>query len=489
MFTETFCHQHRVVLFEESGGEWSLCFQAPLQPWIYRDAARKVPGTLSLREISQAGMDELLHEKGESNRPEMARTLEGMVSEDSLSWMLQHLPEEGLNSLEDNEAPVIRLINTMLEEAVVRRASDIHIESFPRYFQVRYRIDGVMQEISQGDTRLSAPLISRLKIMSKLDIAEKRLPQDGRFVCKINQYSIDVRLSVIPVSHGERAVMRILDQRQLPLDFSVLGINDSICDSLIRQISLPNGIILVTGPTGSGKSSTLYACLQQLNQSSRTILTIEDPVEYKLAGIGQTQVNSRIGLDFARGLRALLRQDPDVVMIGEIRDEETARVAMQASLTGHLVFSTLHTSSAVGAVARLCDMGIEPWLLSTSLSTLLAQRLVRKLCPNCKSGHPVTDEERRWLKIEDTDNPAQVIYQPVGCDKCNYSGYSGRTGIYELVIMTSKMRELITRRASSEALEKCARETLPGIYEDAREKILSGITSFKEIMRVTAVGS
>lgn len=441
-----------------------------------------------LREVSAAEIQILLNPAA-TEPEEMSQALESMVAADSFSWLLENLPQEGLDSLEDSEAPVISLINTMLSEAISMGASDIHIETYQHYFQVRYRIDGVLQEVSRGDARLGTPLISRLKIMSKLDIAERRLPQDGRFLYIFNQREIDVRLSIIPVSHGERAVLRLLDQQQLPPDYAALGVPETLSRQLLQLIHRPHGIILVTGPTGSGKSSTLYASLTQLNNSSRNILTIEDPVEYKLPGVGQTQVNSRINLDFSRGLRALLRQDPDVVMIGEIRDGETARVAIQAALTGHLVFSTLHTNSAVGAVARLCDMDIEPWLLSSALTGLLAQRLVRKLCLHCRQARPATPVEQRWLGlVGEQEEKGIITYHPQGCEQCGQRGYSGRTGLFELVLIDAEMRTLIQQRASGEQLEVCARRKLPGLYQDAREKIIAGITSFEEVMRVVEVG-
>lgn len=476
-----FCQRHRVFACQDVAGQWVLSFCSPLAPWVYQQAARRIPASFLLQEVSESQMDALLH-PSVSEAEEMSQTLENMVAADSVAWLLENLPQEGLDELEDSEAPVIRLINTLLTEAINLGASDIHIETFQHYFQVRYRVDGVMQEVSRGDARLGTPLISRLKILSKLDIAERRLPQDGRFLHLLQGREIDVRLSVIPVSHGERAVLRLLDQQQLQPDYAGLGIPEAIEKPLRQLIHHPHGIILVTGPTGSGKSSTLYASLSQLNQGSRTLLTIEDPVEYKLPGVGQTQVNSRINLDFARGLRALLRQDPDVVMIGEIRDAETARVAVQAALTGHLVFSSLHTNSAVGAVARLCDMGIEPWLLASALTGVLAQRLVRKLCPHCRKAFAATPAERRWLRL--ADDEMATIFRPTGCKECGQRGYKGRTGVYELVLIDGSMRELIQQRASADKLEACARQKLPGIYQDARQKILSGITSFEEVLRV-----
>ncbi|QLK63790.1 type II secretion system protein GspE (plasmid) [Enterobacteriaceae bacterium Kacie_13] len=480
-----FCQRYRVFLTPETEGGWCLHYSGSLLPWVYLYASRLCGTAPRLNAISEPELATLL-DPAAVEPEEMSQALESMVAADSFSWLLENLPQAGLDALEDSEAPVIRLINTMLSEAVSMGASDIHIETFQHYFQVRYRLDGVMQEISRGDARLGTPLISRLKIMSKLDIAERRLPQDGRFLYLFSSREIDVRLSIIPVSHGERAVLRLLDQQQLPPDYTALGIPPTLSAELQQLIRRPHGIILVTGPTGSGKSSTLYASLSQLNQTSRTILTIEDPVEYKLPGVGQTQVNSRINLDFSRGLRALLRQDPDVVMIGEIRDAETARVAVQAALTGHLVFSTLHTNSAVGAVARLCDMEIEPWLLASALTGVLAQRLVRKLCPHCRQKRNASPSETRWLGREE-DEPT-VIYDASGCDECGQRGYAGRTGIYELVLIDTRMREFIQQRASGAQLSACARERLPGIQQDAREKILAGITTFEEVMRVIEEG-
>lgn len=478
MLSDAFCRQHRVYACQSAIGEWTLMYQPPLLPWVYLYAARKLSARPNLYEVGETEMSRLL--AGDDIVPDVASTLETMAAAESFSRLLESSTSVASETLEDSDAPAIRLINTMLGEAAEARASDIHIETFEHYFQVRYRIDGIMQEVSKGDVRLGAPLISRLKIMAKLDIAERRLPQDGRFIFLSGQREIDIRLSVIPVGNGERAVLRLLDQKHLQKDFQSLGISSAMADALERIIHQPHGIVLVTGPTGSGKSSTLYTSLQKLNQTSRTILTIEDPVEYKLSGVGQTQVNSRIDLTFARGLRALLRQDPDVVMIGEIRDAETARVAVQASLTGHLVFSTLHTNSAIGAVARLADMGIEPWLLSSSLTALLAQRLVRKLCPHCRQAHFPDPAQSRWLGVDEQS----VLYRAVGCERCLGRGYQGRTGIYELVEVNSEMRQLIQQRASEAELTACARKNGAGLYQDARQKILEGTTSFEEVLRV-----
>lgn len=483
MLPEPFCRKHRVFVSQGDDNAVILHFESPLLPWVYAYVSRIISRPLILQEVERCAVDAYLVSVKESKEP-ATQTVENMVSTHSFSGLLETLPQDSLSSLEDSDAPVIRLVTAMLEEACATGASDIHIETFQQFFQVRYRIDGVMQNVSQGDVRLAASLISRLKIMAKLDIAERRRPQDGRFIHAMTTQDIDVRLSVIPVSHGERAVLRLLDPRNLSADYGSLGIPAYISQHLSQLIHKPNGIILVTGPTGSGKSSTLYATLLQLNQGHHTILTIEDPVEYKLPGVGQTQVNSRIALDFAQGLRALLRQDPDIVMIGEIRDTETARVAIQASLTGHLVFSTLHTNSAIGGVARLRDMGIEPWLLASSLSALLAQRLVRKLCPHCRKAGIPTKAEQRWLKLDDEQASRTVVFSPGGCNACGDRGYRGRTGIYELVVITPAMRDLIQQHASGASLLECARQILPGIEEDARQKVLAGLTSCEEVMRV-----
>lgn len=481
MLSKAFGQRYNVAITSDDLGQYILNYCPPLMPWVLMYVIRHLKKTPILHEIDKTQL-ELLLNGGTAIQDDMSQTLDTMVSKDSFSYLLETLPQNNIDSLEDSEAPVIKLINTMLSEAISMRASDIHIETYQQYFQVRYRVDGVMQEISRGDARLGAPLISRLKILSRLDIAERRLPQDGRFLFPYKGREIDIRLSIIPVSYGERAVLRLLDQEQLELNYETFGIPSVLSAHLHDLIHRPHGIILVTGPTGSGKSSTLYASLKELNQCTRTILTIEDPVEYKLPGISQTQVNSRIDLSFARGLRAALRQDPDVVMIGEIRDTETARVAVQASLTGHLVLSTLHTNSAIGSIPRLYDMGVEPWLLASSIIALLSQRLVRKLCPDCKEERSPSEYEKEWLGCDFANE--QLIYGPAGCEKCSQSGYLGRIGLYELVIIDTGMRELIQRRASIEELERCARKSLPGLLDDARDKVLCGITSIEEAMRV-----
>ena len=347
-------------------------------------------------------------------------------------------------------------------------------------------MDGVLREIVQPRRELAPLLVSRIKVMAKLDIAEKRIPQDGRISLRLAGREVDVRVSTLPANHGERVVMRLLDKQAGRLDISHLGLQATDHKRLRDLIHKPHGIILVTGPTGSGKTTTLYAALTELNDHSRNILTVEDPIEYQLEGIGQTQVNTKVDMTFARGLRAMLRQDPDVVMVGEIRDTETAEIAVQASLTGHLVLSTLHTNTAVGAVTRLQDMGIEPFLLASSLLGVVAQRLVRVLCVHCRIGAIADEEECALLGV--TPSYAPTIYRPKGCEKCNFSGYRGRLGIYELVMVDDTMRRLIHSHAGEHELEAHARTLSSSIRADGIRKVLKGVTTLEEVVRATREG-
>jgi general secretion pathway protein E len=384
-----------------------------------------------------------------------------------LTKLLQDVPaiEDLLESSDD--APVIRMINALLTQSLREGASDIHIEPFEQTSVVRFRIDGTLRDIVRPRKAIHASLISRIKIMSQLDIAEKRLPQDGRITLRIGGKPVDVRVSTLPTGHGERAVLRLLDKEAGRLDLSHLGMSPDLLPKFDNQINQPHGIVLVTGPTGSGKTTTLYAALSRLNATTTNILTVEDPIEYDLVGVGQTQVNARIDMTFAKALRAILRQDPDVIMIGEIRDLETAQIAVQASLTGHLVLATLHTNDAAAAVTRLLDMGIEPFLLSSSLLGVMAQRLVRKLCPHCKRS-----DGEHW--------------HAVGCERCGHTGYQGRVGVYELLETTDQIRAQIHNRASEAEIRETAQKSgMKTMREDGERWLRDGTTTQAELLRVT----
>lgn len=409
---------------------------------------------------------------------------EGMEDDMDLSLLASQLPvsEDLLENQDD--APIIRLLNALFTQAIKHKASDIHIETYENRVLVRNRIDGVLQEVLEIQRAIAPLVISRVKVMAKLDIAEKRIPQDGRISLRIGGHNIDVRVSTLPSNHGERVVLRILDKQAAQLDLNLLGMPKPTLNAMRKMIAEPHGIILVTGPTGSGKTTSLYAMLTELNQVSRNILTIEDPIEYDLAGIGQTQVNTKVQMTFAKGLRAILRQDPDVVMIGEIRDLETAEIAVQASLTGHLVLSTLHTNSALGALTRLRDMGVESFLMSSSIVGLIAQRLVRRLCPACKTPHQLRDDEKELMGLAAHTDVSQV-YEPKGCEQCNHLGYRGRTGIYELITIDETLRGMIHRNENIQTIEAYLRKSTPSIRDDGFKRVLIGDTALSEILRVT----
>ena len=392
-----------------------------------------------------------------------------------------------LIDVEDEEAPIIRLVNHLLFRAVKERASDIHIEPFEQDIVVRFRIDGVLYEVMKPPKRFQSSIASRIKIMADLNIAEKRLPQDGRIRIKIAGKDIDIRTSIIPTAHGERVVMRLLDKTAVRLDLEELGLGGNKFERLKELINRPHGILLVTGPTGSGKTTTLYAALVRRNTVDVNILTVEDPIEYQLRGIGQMQVNPKINLTFASGLRSFLRQDPDIILVGEIRDLETAEIAIQASLTGHLVFSTLHTNDSASALTRLVDMGVEPFLVSSSLAGVMAQRLVRVLCPHCKK--PVTPDDRQLAQIgltrEDLDG--KPVFEPVGCTACLNTGYSGRTAIYEILDVTAKIRGMVLQNIDANSIKQHAIEHdhMETLRMDGASKVRTGQTSIEEVLRVT----
>ena len=406
---------------------------------------------------------------------------------DSLAHELEE-PQDLLDA--DDEAPIIRLVNSLLFRAAKERASDIHVEPMERELIVRFRIDGVLQEIIKPPKRYQNSIVSRVKIMSQLNIAEKRLPQDGRIRIKLAGRDIDIRVSTIPTTHGERIVMRLLDKNATLLDLAEIGMGKQVLEGMESVVRRSHGIILVTGPTGSGKTTTLYGALSRINTPDLNILTVEDPVEYQLKGIGQMPINPKIGLTFASGLRSFLRQDPDVIMVGEIRDRETAEIAIQASQTGHLVLSTVHTNDAAGAVIRLVEMGIEPFLVASSLTAILAQRLVRRVCPDCRVAYEPTDAELKEVGLTKKTlmekHGVTTIYKATGCHSCNKNGYRGRTGIYELLLVDDEIRQLVLRNVDSGTIKKAA--TAKGmltLLDDGARKISAGETTIAEVLSIT----
>ena len=446
------------VLLEERSGEFTLCVHPASLPGGVSEVMRKYP----VHQVASQAAEVLVqrisaaYAQGESSAAAVVSEVE---SDADLSRMMQDLPaiEDLLETSDD--APIIRMLNALLTQAARDGASDIHIEPYERHSSVRFRVDGTLREVVQPNRALHAALISRLKIMAELDIAERRMPQDGRISLRIGTRAVDVRVSTLPSAHGERAVLRLLDKSEGRLSLEALGMQGDVLSRFTRLVAQPHGIILVTGPTGSGKTTTLYAALSRLDAAHSNIMTVEDPIEYELPGVGQTQVNARIDLTFAKALRAILRQDPDVIMIGEIRDFETAQIAIQASLTGHLVLATLHTNDATSAVTRLTDMGVEPFLLSSSLLGVLAQRLVRKLCRSC---------------------------QGAGCASCAQTGYAGRSGVFELLVTDEAIRAQIHSRASEADIRTAALGSGMCLMRDDGERLVTaGLTSREELLRVT----
>ena len=481
----SFAKSNGVIVGDISEDHQAVVFHlASTSLQTFAEVQRLLQCTLELRLVDENQFQQQLTQTYQS-KSSILDAAEGMEEDMDLSLLASQLPttEDLLENQDD--APIIRLLNALFTQAIKNKASDIHIETYENRVLVRNRVDGILQEVLEMQRTIAPLVISRVKVMAKLDIAEKRIPQDGRISLSIGGHNIDVRVSTLPSNHGERVVLRILDKQAAQLDLNLLGMPKTTLDFMRQLIAEPHGIILVTGPTGSGKTTSLYAMLTELNQVSRNILTIEDPIEYDLIGVGQTQVNSKVNMTFAKGLRAILRQDPDVVMIGEIRDLETAEIAVQASLTGHLVLSTLHTNTALGALPRLLDMGVESFLLASSLIGLIAQRLVRKLCPFCKVPHQLRDDEIELMGLK-PDTDISKVCEPKGCESCNQLGYRGRTGIYELIHIDETLRGMIHRHESIQVLEEHLRPTTPSISEDGFKRVLKGDTTLAEILRVTS---
>ncbi len=411
--------------------------------------------------------------------------MEGISGEDLSSVATEFESPRDLLELTE-EAPIIRLLNVLLMQAAKEKASDIHIEPYEKDLEVRIRIDGILHKVLSPPKIIQDALISRVKIMANLDIAEKRLPQDGRIRLLIGTQDIDIRVSIVPTSYGERAVLRLLDRRQGLIGLNEVGLDEKDTCRVEELLSRTSGIVLVTGPTGSGKTTTLYAALNRIHSEEKNIITVEDPVEYQLKGVGQIHVNPRIGLTFASGLRSILRQDPDVIMVGEIRDYETAEIAIQASLTGHLVLSTLHTNDSASAVTRLIDMGVEPFLVSSSLVAVMAQRLVRTICPHCREPYEPSDAERSYfVNSRPVAHQITLLYRGRGCERCRQSGYSGRTGIFEILYVTPEVREMITARKDAQVIKDHAvSKGMKTLYRDGLKKVMSGETTLQEVLRV-----
>ncbi|MFT3807371.1 type II secretion system ATPase GspE [Arenimonas sp.] len=476
-----FAKRHGVLLLEAADTAPLLLCRQDVTPAAIAEVRRYINLPLTLRRIDAEQFERELRSQYEAGDNAAQQAAGGLEDDTDLAHLAQDLPEQADLLESDDHAPIIKLINALFTQAVKENASDIHIEPFENRLVVRFRVNGVLREVLQSKRAVAPLVVSRIKVMSKLDIAEKRLPQDGRISLRVAGRAVDVRVSTIPAGHGERVVLRLLDKQAGRLNLDSLGMATDTQQWMDQLVHRPHGIVLVTGPTGSGKTTTLYAALECINDNTRNIMTVEDPIEYYIDGIGQTQVNTKVDMTFARGLRAILRQDPDVVMVGEIRDLETAQIAVQASLTGHLVLSTLHTNTAVGAVTRLRDMGIEPFLLSSSLLGVLAQRLVRVLNPEQREAYIASDYERRLLNIP-TEAPPVTLYRP---RPDATQGFKGRTGIHEFVPVDDTLRTMIHDGAGEHELERYARTLTPSIRDDGRAKILQGITTIEEVLRVT----
>lgn len=481
--TYRFAKKHGILISHVHADYAEVIIRPDCTPHAIFEVRRYLDIPLHLTEVDIEHFTLLLTKNYETKALAAQQIAEDMGEDLDLQQLMTNLPNASDLLETESDAPVIRLINALMREAIKQNASDIHFETFEKVFLVRFRVDGILHNVLELPNHLAPLIVSRLKVLSKLDISEKRLPQDGRIGVHIAGRSIDMRVSTIPVNHGERVVLRLLDKKAIALKLSDLGMSENLLKLVTNMISKPHGIILVTGPTGAGKTTSLYAMLTELNVPGRNIMTVEDPIEYDLVGIGQIQVNPKIEMTFARSLRAILRQDPNIVMIGEIRDYETAEIAIQASLTGHLVLSTLHTNTAIGAIARLRDMGVESFLLASSLLGVIAQRLLRKLCLHCKEAYSPTIQESETLGIDPTAN--KLIYRAKGCPQCNKTGYSGRIGVYEVVEIDFTIRTMIHENKNEQELESYARTLTTSIWQNSILQVLSGQTTIEEIIRVT----
>lgn len=478
-----FIKESRAVPIQEDESQVVLAMADPLDDYVISAFRMVTQRTISPRLAVPSELEvayERLYGSGKSSMDQIVGEVETRDSDDD---------SEDLAQLKElaSEAPIIRLVSLIISHALEARASDIHIEPFENRLIVRYRVDGVMHEVESPPRRFSAAVISRIKIMASLDIAERRLPQDGRIKLRLQGKEIDLRVSTVPTMHGESVVMRILDKSGTTLDFVSLGFDPVSLERFLQVLMQPHGILLVTGPTGSGKTTTLYTALDKLNKPDVKILTVEDPVEYQMEGINQIQVKPQIGLTFANALRSIVRQDPDVIMIGEIRDLETAQIAVQSALTGHMVLSTLHTNDAASTVNRLLDMGMDDYLLTSTVNGILAQRLVRTLCVRCREAYPALPEVVQEMQLERfTAAKPVVLYRPVGCAECGGTGYSGRVSIVELLVMSDAIRSMVMRHVTAgEVRQQAINEGMQTMYENGLAKAVAGVTTIEEVLRVT----
>ncbi|HEX8902152.1 type II secretion system ATPase GspE [Vitreimonas sp.] len=472
------------VVLLSAEAPWRVGMRSGANSLALVEVRRVLGAPFEVVELAPPAFDEALS-KAYAVSSEAARSIaQSFEAESSLDALADSADATADLLDSQDDAPVIRLINGLIAEAISQGASDIHIEPYENTVVVRLRIDGALREVLQAPSRLRARLVSRIKVMARLDIAEKRLPQDGRISLTLGGRGVDVRVSTLPSRYGERVVMRLLDKDQGLRSLDALGMSHELLDRFKASLRTPNGIVLVTGPTGSGKTTTLYAALNLLNDQTRNILTVEDPIEYAIDGVGQTQVNAKVGMTFAAGLRAILRQDPDVVMVGEIRDAETAQIAVQASLTGHLVFSTVHTNDAVAAITRLKDMGVEPYLLASTLRAIVAQRLVRRLCNVCKKPAVIGAQEREMLRCVGAEDT--IVYEGVGCPQCRGSGYVGRIGLYEFVAVDDEIRRLIHVGANEQEMGAYAFRAADPLMKSGLKCVAAGITSLSDVLRAAS---
>ena len=479
-----FLKEHLILPLRFEDGKLVLATADPLDKYTQDNIRLSVGKDLKILVSSQRDISRALEDRfGDATMGEIIEDLD----EEDLE-LIGSEEDEDISHLRDKafEAPVIRLVNLLITRAVESGASDIHIEPFEGQLKIRYRADGVLHDVESPPRALESAIVSRIKIMADLNIAERRLPQDGRIGLKVGGRKIDLRVSTVPTLHGESIVMRVLDRENMGYNLLSLGFDKRTLDEFEFLIRKPHGIVLVTGPTGSGKTTTLYAALEKINSPDKKIITVEDPVEYELVGVNQIEVKPKIGLTFANALRSIVRQDPDIILIGEIRDLETAEIAIQSALTGHLVFSTVHTNDAPSTITRLLDMGVENYLLSSTVEGILAQRLVRRLCPQCREAYTPSKLEISRMGVRNMKEIPEKIYRPVGCDECNQTGYKGRIGIYELLVMTDEMSSLVLENAPAQKLKQAAlQHGSRTLREDGWQKVVDGITSISEVLRVT----